>query len=332
MKNFPIILSDSGSLAAGKSFTPNLELMQNVYRHPIRIDEMRVMLTNLAGGLLPSLGALARVRLDSGRFPITNGFIPIGLIGLRETGQIAPWGVLNSNGNGFHVTFDYYKWRLPMPVYLDVGEAFLPNFQWIAPDNAVAGGTSPLVVDISLVARTVEAIPKRLRVPYVTAFLPNNGEGHSNEQDLRNPFDVPLKIHQLCTKIFVPSTAILGAQTSDSVIDTDSSLAYLAYFNGVAQERSNVFPEPAGTSLSLQAALKRRFKLQDDHGYGIVKDYSSWMSIFNGPSMVWSTEAEIPAKERWHLTLEDVCNTVLNIGSYYIPTVSIIGSREEVRS
>ncbi len=335
MREFPVILSDSGTLNAGSTFTPNSDRMQNIYRQPIQIEEMRVLLSllnpvNPQNTGLFSLGALTRVRIDVGRKQITNGYVPLGVLGPREQPAMTPWFVKFTAANN-SAFYDYYKWRLPTPMPLDIGTPFLPTFQWIAPNNAIAstqgGNNNSLLVNVSLVGRSIGGgvMPKSARVPYVSAFIPTAGETQSNDRDLRNIFsDRPILVQRMCAKIFTRGFSSGAFAFNEAWHDTDSigQLAAETLSSATPQDIDGTAGAPA-PGLVFRDAIQRKFKLEDHNGNWIVKDFTSWMAAFDSIRMAWTFNREIPSDESWALTMQDPASAL------YVPVVSIVGSREE---
>lgn len=197
--------------------------LKNPLRTGTWIDAIRFTIPNPDAP--PRVAAVAnpassiRVRLHVGRQYLTNGFVPIWLLGrvlddLREwpfasppapPGELAPYQV--------HVF-----WSFRTPIYLPPGAYLVPEFQTVRyPDSA-----NPFVlsqsVRIEYLARATTKAPREVTLPWVAAWLPPvvaggspPGNVSSTEADLINPHAEALAIDRFIGRLLVASVDPLSS-------------------------------------------------------------------------------------------------------------------------
>ena len=195
----PLVLNTSVTLAANGTAVADSAALASPFREPLVIDEVRWSIRVAdATRTAANMGYCVRTALTLGQWGLTNGMLPIWILGtsLQENGyaeevQDAQWVAANP-------IFSNYRWRFPKPLYVAPGQALRSGFQRIG--DSVSGNA---IINVAYSGRYAlpEDAPKdgQIDVPWATAFLPGTGQTTyiSSEQSLDNPFLVPLKVQRL---------------------------------------------------------------------------------------------------------------------------------------
>ena len=167
----PVILETTFTVAANGEGSPTkLSDLINPYHAPMWVDEIRIAATGYSSFF--SLFTQTHTRILFGRHPITNEFVPTGVLAPR-------WP-----GDG-HVVI-----RLQKPLYVMPQDLLVPTIR----------SEVSLTIRFSVVGRLAQALPadQKIWVPYITAFqgtavtAGNTSSQESKRTDLANPFRTPL--------------------------------------------------------------------------------------------------------------------------------------------
>lgn len=165
----------------------NTTLLEVPDRTPMLLDEIRV--SGSEGG--SALNVL--VRLQLGRNPLTNGYVPFGVLSKLINSE------QNGDATGVESLPESIVWRLPRPLYVPAGEIVTASF-------LANGSVTSTNVVLTYAGRSVlmdYPVPKKIAIPWVTAFLPTRRAGGSNttqestNSDLVNTLGVPLHAQRL---------------------------------------------------------------------------------------------------------------------------------------
>lgn len=309
--DFPVCLYAKTTVAIGAIATPDADDLQNHFDCPIQIEEVRLLfflnyVLSGAGSAAEgsTLAGLVRMQLKMGRIDLTNGFVPSWLLGPRlqvatelTTGQV----VLGGN----QTLWDYQRWKLPVPMIVPAGATLLPTFYYLLPDGTISltrSGNSPITVHVALIGRSLPRgkMPKRIRVPYASAFIANTATGGQQSQDdqLVNKFDVPLHVQWLTGRMAAQPTAPGVKEAWASVED--------------ARSVTNV---GSGTY---------NLMIKDNAGYSIVGTMTNFFDVFprDRKGLVVN---RVLAPRGWYVAFFEDKPTV----SQNLPMIGMIGWREE---
>jgi hypothetical protein len=321
--NAPVMLTDTGTLKYGSTWSPDLEKMQSLTRDAVQIEEMRVFLSTTYQNVI-SVAAIVLMKLAAGNLPITNQFVSLsGIDGVVErywsgTSDTSPGGAFG--GTETPAVQSSVKWRFPRPMALNLGMPLRPEFKWITPAGTVPslvyGTTADITVSVAFLGRTIEALPRKTCVPYTTNYIGAFGSTESKDTDLMNICDKPLNVAGLHGGGFFCAPG--GLSAAGSAWADDSVL--LGSSGGLGLTAPFVTTIP----------VTPRIKLFDQSQFGIVPFYSSFYSVF-GPRMWLPTPGYILPPRGFLRAMSDTAAGLQpDRNMYYTPRISVTGWREEV--
>ncbi len=232
----PVNLFASVTVQSGAEAGIQARALSNLTGKPVEIHELRFSVSATHAGAHGAsslqrlhLGSIVEVKIDLDGKPITNGFVPVWLLGRVDnywseqiTGQ--PWV-----GNTATLAQAYSTWRLAVPLPLRPGAVVSATVRHrgAVPD--------PVTVDVSLAGKQVAALragPRR--IPYAAAFLAAPlgwdvaGSEESPEHALWNSTLTPLRVERLTGRIALLAATKTGYASSDDwVADFFSTLLSL---------------------------------------------------------------------------------------------------------
>lgn len=198
----PILLrATSLSVAVGSITGFDPSLLQNPYRRPMLLREVRFTVRDLSDDNVSQAGnAYAELRM--GRIPLTHGFVPIRLLCRAYDMRIEA----DTGGDVTHI------WRFPKPLYVPATEYVDTRIQ----SQSFASGSMDFhVTYVGTMLGDGHARPATIDVPWATAFVGARQAGgsdffeQSGEQDLSNPFETPLYVQR-----FLGSVPLTHATTA----------------------------------------------------------------------------------------------------------------------
>jgi len=274
---YPVLLSaQTPAFSNGKSLSiPDTSFLANPERLPMLIDEIHFtpVLTNVAAtlGFIQAID-FTGVSFTLGRLPITNGFVPLGVLGK----SLNPQELNDGTGR---------VWRLPKPLYIPPGEILQPRFQYQLP--AMPGGTiltdsaSPFNIEISYIGRILPINypkPKYIQAPWVSFWnskffrVDNQSSATtdaSRETDLVNPFNSPLHLQRFNGRIVTA--------TDDNVSGPNG---------GEADIRGASFIGSETTTL----------RMVSSYGSVLVRDFTSVYDLFHLYDKTWTVNTVMAPK------------------------------------
>jgi len=258
-QSFPLHLTASTTIAASSSGGVNAISLKNPLGQAMEILAIKWQLL-VSSSFAMSLGTVIGCKLDLGKFPITNGFVPVGMFGKSE-------GLISeqmSDVNVANLCANEYIWRLPRPLYVPKGAVLLPTFQH-------RGITQQSVtVRVSYSARSVPENappPKKVALPYAAFYGSQSfdasvaGTDASVETDLVNPFDEPLYLQRMTGRV-----------------------VNVQYSSGFIDEGVSVHPESIAASWNV--------RIVDSFGRPIVRRFVPLRLAFSGVSRSWEMSPE----------------------------------------
>ena len=207
MKTTPIFLQSSVSLLPGTLAQFAAQDLQHPFNQHMLIRSIQFsLLWSDAIGFITNIGNSVRFQLRLGRIGITGGnsYVPMWSFG-KEISNLLEAIWLTQGGVQYHR--DTFTWVLPRPLLVPAYSAQIAVATRTSGDSvATADATTAVTARISY---SGVALPKGFRlpdtfdVPYVSAFCDatTGNTGHSNEIDLKNGFDHPMKIQRLIGRL-----------------------------------------------------------------------------------------------------------------------------------
>ncbi len=210
----PVLMSSSCNVLPNNSAIPSFLDLTYPFRKSIVIEEIRWTVRAPTYGSASNLGAIVSTKLQFGRHYLMRDPVPIWLLGTLMT-------LAQEEGNdsflSTQTTFSEFRWRLPEPLFLQAGEVL---GSWFTRNDPYTTSFPTINVQVSYVGRTVppnQKLPRVIPVPYVapwvTAIGGAGGYQQSNEFNLFNPFDVPLRIQRLTGRVETASSSASGTST-----------------------------------------------------------------------------------------------------------------------
>lgn len=196
----PVILSSPFTVLVNNAGIPDSGQLSYPFRKAIVIEEIRFDLRMVSTSSL-QLGANLNVKLQLGQHYLMRDPVPVWLLGTSMT-TIEEESTDTSLAT--RVCYSHYRWRLPEPLYVEAGQWLQAVFSRTT--DAFAKITGTIHGQITYVGKTVspkQPRPKVLAVPYVAPFVTTVAQTYqqSNENNLFNPFDIPIRIQRLTGRV-----------------------------------------------------------------------------------------------------------------------------------
>lgn len=192
----PVLMADqSATIVPGSTVSLNAEQMTPPSNRPMLVRDITFVVFSTFGSTWQNTGLLVQAKINAGRFAVTNGFVPLSLMG-PVTDRRAEF--ISITGQTLSVS--YFKWILPKPMYLPPNTQMQFTFQ-TSPLSFIGVGSGSAIVLASVRGLLLDKQQSTAEVPYVTAFIPTTTQLQSGQQDLANVLDKPLKLHRLLGRI-----------------------------------------------------------------------------------------------------------------------------------
>lgn len=294
----PVLMSSSCVVGEASSGIPDSGRLSYPFRKAIVLEEIRwtISAASLIDDTRFNLGALVSTKLQLGNNYLMRDAVPIWLLGTlmaRSQEQAIDVGLSTPT------VFSQYRWRLPEPLFVDAGEVLQSEFSRGLDGFGTFGGGG-LTVKVSYVGKTVppnQSRPRIIPVPYVAPWVTRLGQTYeqSNEFDLFNPFDVPLRVQRLTGRLL-------------------NLIAPSGPTTGTCASLQGLTPVVGGSAISIL--------MDDSWGGKMVNNNTGPGDVFDCLRASWTVDTELPPKG------------VYNIRAWNIPTdqqlhVALIGVREE---
>lgn len=213
----PLHLTATTTVQPNSSTGVNAVALKNPNGQPMEILEIKWSLSQSTFDN-EDLACVIGCKLDLGNFPLTNGYVPIGLFGRTEN----LWAEQVSDGD-LTICINEFSWKLPRPLYVPADSVLVPVFQHRGLVNADVN------VRISYAARTLPLgapPPKKLALPYAAFYAgkpfdeSDSGTDNSVETDLMNPFAEPIIIQRFGGRcmVFTNSGSVCNEARADDSI------------------------------------------------------------------------------------------------------------------
>lgn len=292
--------------AGGGSFgLADTTKLENPFQAPMWLDEIRFRIPeSAAGGALGQAWSSLRVELKLGNLSLTNGFVPISLLGK----------VLNDSVNVGENNSPYiFTWRLPKPLFIPARELLRPTMYF----EPYSGGVLKVVTIIYCCRPLPRGTPTPavMQVPWVTFFKPPNltmiagsaavdTTNQSTPSDLYNPWDEELHVQR-----FIGRLMCQGAGGEDqNHMSIASALVDLA--TGAIT---------IGTLVSAQ----------DSQNNILIRDPTPFAHVFDFIDRSWTVNCRLPPKGFFLFTVDRLWSGYLPVASLTATVgISMVGWRE----
>jgi hypothetical protein len=213
--SYPVILSDSVTLAEGENKQMDVQALSNVFDTPMVIDEIRTQISLPDIDLqVANFGGSVRLQLTVGRYALSDTYIPVGCLGTMFDGGeldltgITPQVYSPESTYGYIIsdptTVGYFRWKLPRPLVCPIGMPLQAKIsRQVEGLSEIYPDTDPLTVNVSYAGRAAKKhLPPDITVPipYVGFFenvFSSASVATSGQLDLYNPFQSPLTVQRL---------------------------------------------------------------------------------------------------------------------------------------
>lgn len=270
-------------------------LLENPFSSPMLLDEIRFRLPpteayNNSGTTTDGADwSRLRIELKLGNVPLTNGFVPLSLLGKVLSDGVAggafstsPYAVLteSASSSGGATCF---TWKLPRSLFIPARD-FLRVTAYFQTHSAPTAGTavSTRTVTIMYACRPLPKnapTPRRLCFPWVTFFQPADltcpGAADTFDQstpaDLFNPFDQDLHVQRFVGRVM--------GQSTWGDVNTNAGLASanVDFANG-------------------QITYGTLISAQDSFNNILIRDRTPFSHVFNFLDRSWTVNCMLPPK------------------------------------
>jgi len=286
----PVLMSSSCDVLASNSAIPDSGQLTYPFRKAVLIEEIRWTMRTANGNENQNLGALVSVKMQLGQRYLTRDSVPVWLFGTRLS-----W-LDEQHTSALLATpqsFSRYRWRLPEPLYVEAGQVLSSVF------SRGADVLSSINVQVTYVGRTVspdQPRPRVVAIPYVAPFVSTAGLTYeqSNEFDLLNPFDIPLRIQRLTGRVLQQTEVTTNVYKIIEVL--------------------SLTPAVAGGGVTIL--------MNDSWGGKMVNDRTGPSDIFDCLRAAWTVDTMMPPKGIYEAR-------IWNMDTSQRVHIAMIGTREE---
>ncbi len=210
MKTTPIFLQSSVSLLPGSLAQFAAQDLQHPFNQHMLIRSVQISLfwgDAVTAATPPmNIGNSVRFQLRLGRIGITGGnsYVPAWSFGKKISNLLE---AIQIKQNNTYYRRNTFTWILPRPLLVPAYSSLIAVATRTSGDSVAVA--DPTIAVTTRIAYSGVALPKGFRlpdtfdVPYVSAFCDatTGTTGHSNELDLKNGFDHPMKIQRLIGRL-----------------------------------------------------------------------------------------------------------------------------------
>jgi hypothetical protein len=253
--------------------------LENPFNAPMWIDEIRFRLPEVEGVTKGEAWSRLRVELKLGNnTPLTNGFVPISLLGKVLTDS----DVIGEAGSP-----DVFTWKLPKPLWIPAREFLRPTIYYETYSGAPAR-TVTVIYCCRPVPQGTPA-PTAMQIPWVTYFKPPdlscsaatpaaNTTNQSTPADLYNPHDEELHVQRFVGRL-------MGRDLGESDDHMSLASARINLTNGLVT---------TGTMISAQ----------DSFNNILIRDVTPFAHVFDFIDRAWTVNCVLPPKGFYLFTVD----------------------------
>lgn len=249
-------------------------VLENPFQGPMWLDEIRFSMSPFTAS---NAWGSFKVELKLGDVPLTNGFVPMSLLGKMQNCST----VAGETSNAPHV----FIWKLPKPLFIPTRELLRPTMYY---DN-VGAPAQAQTITITYACRPLPKdtpTPKKLHIPWVSYFKPvsvttpgaTDRTDHSTPADIFNPFKQDLHIQRFVGRLM--GNIVGGA---NKLMDLASAKIDLATSNPTV-----------GTFVSAQ----------DSFNNILIRDPTPFAHVFDVVDMSWTVNCTLPPQGFYVFTID----------------------------
>jgi len=260
--------------------------LENPFQSAMWIDEIRFRLPN--GSLTGNRGdawSRLRVELKLGNINLTNGFVPISLLGkVQNDSQIV----------GENNAPNCFTWKLPKPLYIAPREILRPTM-YFEPYTAAPTKTVTIIYACRPIPHGTPA-PTTMHIPWVTYFkppeisIPEGGGGvadrsdQSTPADIYNPWDEVLHVQRFVGRL-------MGRWDEEGVGDFEDE-----QFMALASADVNLATGLINVGSMISA--------QDSFNNILIRDVTPFAHVFDFIDRAWTVGCVLPPKGFYLFTID----------------------------
>ena len=304
-KTYPIHLTASTTLRSGRESGVNAAALKNPTEDPMEICEIKINLQAVESAYTVGsfIGQPVGMRLDLGKIPLTNGYVPSWVFGKPWNMGNYYYGGATAVGSSSMYGFANYVWRLSKPLYVPGGSVLVPTLKHFG------YGIGDINVQISYSGRGYggKYSPTKVFVPWVCNYTSKALDytstaqtDSSNELDLVNIFDQPLRVDRF--------VGIIGRTTG-----TDTASPALIQDNA----------DMSGAYLSA--------RIVSSFGEPLVRNFVPFGALFPAVQPSWECEHVMPPRTYYKVYLSKAAATTGSALYTANANVSLVGWREMQR-
>lgn len=279
--------------------------LENPFQGPMWLDEIRFRLPSSTGLFAGGYWSGIWCKLRLGDLPITQGNVPIALLGKELNGSlqgaIAPY---------------IFTWKLPKPLFIPARELLRPTI-YFSPFVGAAAST----VTIAYACRPLAVgtpTPRKLNVPWVAAYVPPfqatgvaaaDRIDLSQPSDLYNPWRQDLHVQRFVGRLLFQTSSPTGAVGEPSYIPLSAVTPNLE----------------AGLPTSAMGTL---VSAQDSFNNILIRDPTPFSHIFDFLDRSWTVNAVLPSMGFYQFQVERFWSQYATTAVTASPAISMVGWRE----
>ncbi len=299
--------------AGGGSFgLADTTRLENPFQAPMWLDEIRFRLPLQSQGTSSSEAwSSISVQLKLGNLQLTQGFVPIGLLGKVLNDSV----LVNNPGVGdtqLENSPSVFTWKLPRPLFIPARELLRPTI-YFSPYSGAPNKTVTIIYCCRPLPKGTPE-PKTLHLPWVTSYVPPtlttpnavDTINHSTPADLYNPWDQELRVQRFIGRFMAQGIPAAGAE-DDGNMDMASALVDL-----------NTGLITSGTFVTAQ----------DSYNNILIRDVTPFTNVFCQVDRSWTVNCILPPKGFYLFTIDRQWNAVSTPAITATVGISMVGYRE----
>lgn len=268
--------------------------LENPFQSPMWLDEIRFRLDNAPVDSFWSLPGWDRIRVELklGNINLTNGFVPISLLG-KILNDSNGEGVIDNGTRVENAPF-VFTWKLPKPLFIPARELLRPTMYFETFPGAVARSVTIIYACRPLPKGT--PTPTKLQIPWVSYYQPPDilisplspavdATDQSTPANICNPWDEELHVQRFVGRLMGRARAHGFTSGFEEMGYMTLASAKTNYQNGKVQ---------IGTLVSAQ----------DSFNNILIRDQTPFSHVFSFVDRSWTVNCVLPPKGFYLFTVD----------------------------
>lgn len=306
----PMVLSAqitiAANRAAGEIGFGNTTQLENPFQAPMWLEEIRVSYTwNSSDTSEVDEWAGFGLKLELGKLPITNGFVPLPLFGKVLSDSVLNVG--SGASNDTTLSRMCFTWKLPRPLFIEARQLLKPTLY--VPTMGSVAKTVTLSYHCRPLPKGTPS-PKMLQVPWVTSYKPANLALGGSDQtdfsapsDLFNPWNEELHVQRFLGRFLV----------IDDNSELDGSMTVAS-----AQINLTTGALVCGTLITAE----------DSFNNILIRDRTPFAHVFDAIDRAWTVNCICPPKGFYLFTIDRLWSGAPTQPTTATVGISMVGWRE----